>query len=132
MRKSSYNSHIPQNWKFTGVTCQQEMASCRTGQYVVEEAYFQHTDLISNLPVGTYGSPEQCLKENTTLTAVKSKTSKQNGFGKSFPGAAGLVKDSLQVCKMSAFKTKLCSNFMQVTITLPYCISHVFFIFKCK
>lgn len=88
---------------------------------MVEEAYFQHTDLISKLlPVGTYGSPEQCLKENTTLTVVKSKTSRQNGFGKSFPGAAVLVKDSLQVCKMSAFKTKLCSSFMQVTINFPY------------
>lgn len=87
---------------------------------MVEEAYFQHTDLISKLPMGRYGSPEQRLNENITLTVVKSKTSKQNGFGKSFPGAAGLVKDSLQICKMSAFKKKLCSNFTQVTITLPY------------
>lgn len=44
------------------------------GQYVIEDAYFQHTDLIRKLPVGTYGLPEQCLRETTTLTVVKSKT----------------------------------------------------------
>lgn len=90
------------------------------GQYVVQDAYFQHTDLIGSVPVGTYGLPEQCLKENTTLTVVKSKTFRQNGFGKSFSRAVRLATDSLQVCKMSAFKMKFCSNFTQVTITLLY------------
>lgn len=84
------------------------------------DAYFHHTDLTSKLPVGTYDLPEQCLKENTTWTVVKSKTFRQNRFGKSFSRAVGLATDSLQVCKMSSFKMKLSSNLMQVTITIFY------------
>lgn len=92
---------------------------------MVEDAYFQHTDLICELPVGTYGLSEQRLNENTTLTVVKSKIFRQNGSGKSFSRAVGLGTDSLQVCKMSALKMKLCTNFIQVTIT------HLYVYFSC-